>query len=199
MNVRTGENAILSDMMSNEFPVNTYSASGLAPVSGSNPSVLILGSYPSVQSLLRQEYYGNPRNQFWKIMQMVFSFPSVFPELPYEDRLNYLTERGIAIWDVVESCSRKGSSDSSIHDTIPNDIRAFLKDHPSIRCIALNGKTGAGHWFKRYFSHLADPENKDTGLVILQLPSTSPAYAGMSIAGKAAAWEGILRYCSLPD
>lgn len=183
-------------MPSNQFLVTDYSATGLAPVSGSHPSVLILGSYPSEQSLLRQEYYGNPRNQFWKVMGMVFSFPSEFPERPYQERLDLLTGEGIAIWDVVASCSRTRSSDSSICDVIPNDIRGFLADHPSIRCIALNGKTGAGHWFHRYFSDVAEPETGEAGIVLLQFPSTSPAYAGMSLEDKAERWRRILEYCT---
>lgn len=177
--------------------MNDYSASGLAPVSGAHPYVLILGSYPSEQSLQRHEYYGNPRNQFWKIMGMVFSFRPDFPELPYQDRLNCLTAHGIAIWDVLESCMRKGSSDSSISDTVPNDIRRFLADHPSIRCIALNGKTGAGHWFQRYFSDLAAEEQRD--LTIISLPSTSPAFAGMSVKEKAKAWRQICELCLNPE
>ncbi len=192
------ENAIISDMATKLIPVNEYSASGLAPVFGAHPSVLILGSYPSEQSLQRHEYYGNPRNQFWKIMGMVFSFPTDFIELPYQERLSILTGEGIAIWDVLEACSRKGSSDSSIADTIPpNDVQTFLKDHPSIHCIALNGKTGAGHWFKQYFSVLAEPKNEETGLVILSLPSTSPAYAGMGLNDKAEMWRRILPFCAM--
>jgi len=187
------------DMAKITIPVNKYSASGLAPVSGAHPSLLILGSYPSEQSLLRKEYYGNPRNQFWKIMGILFSFPSDFTGLSYQDRLHFLTGQGIAIWDVVESCSRKRSSDSSIGDTTPNDIRRFLADHPSIRCIALNGKTGAGHWFQRYFSDLTESENEDTNLIILPLPSTSPAYAGMSLNDKAEMWQEILPFCMGPE
>lgn len=169
--------------------MNDYSASGLGPVSGAHPYVLILGSYPSELSLQWHQYYGNPRNQFWKIMGLVFSFRSDFSDMPYQDRLDCLTAHGIAIWDVLESCSRKGSSDSSIGDTIPNDIRRFLADHPSIRCIGLNGKTGAGHWFQRYFSDLMNDEDRE--LVILSLPSTSPAYAGMSLEEKADIWRQI--------
>jgi TDG/mug DNA glycosylase family protein len=95
---------------------------------------------------------------------------------------------------VLESCSREGSSDSSIGDTIPNDIRRFLSDHPSIRCIALNGKTGAGHWFKRYFSDIMN--NEDRQVAILPLPSSSPAYAGMSIEKKADIWQQISLFCT---
>lgn len=127
-------------------------------------------------------------------MGMVFSFPTDFPERPYPERLDFLTGEGIAIWDVIESCSRKRSSDSSICDVIPNDIRGFLAEHPSIRCIALNGKTGAGHWFRRYFSDLVEPEKEETDLTVLHLPSTSPAYAGMSLNDKAELWRGILRF-----
>ena len=174
--------------------MNDYSTSGLAPFCGTHPYVLILGSYPSELSLQRHQYYGNPRNQFWKIMEMVFSFRSGFTEMPYQERLNYLTTHCVAIWDVLESCSREGSSDSSINDAIPNDIRRFLATHPSIRCIALNGKTGAGHWFKRYFSDLMD--NEDRQLAILSLPSTSPAYAGMSLEDKADIWQQIPTFCT---
>ena len=177
--------------------MNDYSASGLAPVSGARPYVLILGSYPSEQSLERKEYYGNPRNQFWKIMEMVCSFHPDFSTLPYQERLQCLTDHGIAIWDVLESCSRTGSSDSSIGDAMPNNIRRFLAEHPSIRCIALNGKTGAGHWFRRYFSEMTEPKSRETDLVVLQLPSTSPAYAGMSLNDKAEAWRGILPFCTI--
>ena len=38
---------------------------GFKPVVGKKPVVLILGSMPSVASLERREYYGNPGNHFW--------------------------------------------------------------------------------------------------------------------------------------
>ena len=41
---------------------------GLPPVITKDSKVLILGSMPSVLSLESQEYYGNPRNHFWKII-----------------------------------------------------------------------------------------------------------------------------------
>jgi len=38
--------------------------------------ILILGTMPSEISLKQQEYYANPRNQFWRIMQSVFHIPA---------------------------------------------------------------------------------------------------------------------------
>ena len=82
---------------------------GLFPVNGRDPVLLILGSYPSVQSLARNEYYGNPQNQFWKIMEILFGIDHT---LPYISRTAHLTKQRIALWDVLFSCSRNGSADT---------------------------------------------------------------------------------------
>ncbi len=49
---------------------------GLAPIVSPATAVLILGSFPGVKSLERQQYYAHPQNQFWKILQ------AVWPEVP---------------------------------------------------------------------------------------------------------------------
>ena len=38
------------------------------PVVNENTKILILGTIPGIASLKNQEYYGNPRNHFWKII-----------------------------------------------------------------------------------------------------------------------------------
>ncbi|AGB01586.1 DNA-deoxyinosine glycosylase [Methanoregula formicica] len=151
--------------------------SGLLPVSSPNPRVLILGSFPSVLSLERQEYYGNPKNQFWAVMELLFSVPS---SLPYPERIALLTTCGIALWDVVASCERPGSADSRIRKLVPNNIAGFVQKHPSILMVALNGST-AGRLYHRWC--------EVPNLPCVALPSTSPAYAAMPFPEKVLAWE----------
>ena len=151
---------------------------GLEPIAGTDPEVLILGSYPSRQSLAKGEYYGNPQNQFWKIMEILHGIDHT---LPYSSRISCLVKRRIALWDVLATCARDGSADTAIRDPVPNDIRGFLAAHQTIRCIALNG-TAAG----RYFSRM------NPGIPGTILPSTSPAYARMTLAEKTRKWACVL-------
>ena len=49
---------------------NKILKSGLLPLVGENPKLLILGSLPGDESIKQQKYYSNPRNQFWKIINV---------------------------------------------------------------------------------------------------------------------------------
>ena len=53
---------------------------GLSPLHGEQPEVLIPGSFPSRQSLEKKEYYGNPGNHFWYIIEALFSIDSHLPQ-----------------------------------------------------------------------------------------------------------------------
>lgn len=164
----------------------TTCSSGLLPVSGSKPTILILGSFPSRLSLKYAEYYGNPRNRFWAVMEALFGCPT---SLPYSKRTEKLTAAGVALWDVAGSCTRIGSADQSISDVIPNDIQGFLDAHPGIRCIALNGTSGAGTIFQRFFPDL---QKDNETLTVHTLPSTSPANAASRLSDLIEIW-GVLR------
>jgi TDG/mug DNA glycosylase family protein len=161
-----------------ETDVSPYVSDGLAPVCGRDPRVLILGSFPSRKSLLHTEYYGNPQNQFWKIMEALFSIDA---SLPYARRLELVQENHLALWDVVGSCFRPGSSDASITSPRFNDIAGFIAVHPSLRLIALNGGTAA-----RFYAKMG----KNT-LPFRVMPSTSPAHARLTLKEKIDRWSAI--------
>jgi TDG/mug DNA glycosylase family protein len=154
---------------------------GLPPVHGESPEVLILGSFPGRQSLLKHEYYGNPRNHFWHITEALFL---VDRHLPYRVRIARLMDYRIALWDVVSSCSRKGSADARIRDPVFNDLTAFLAEFPSIHLIALNGSS-AGRYYHQLKISVSVPA--------VALPSTSPANTRYSLGEKIKKWEIIRR------
>ena len=80
--------------------------SSFAPVAGPDARILILGSIPGRESLRRQQYYAHPRNAFWPIMAELFG---AGPDLPYRQRLALLVANRLALWDVIEVCSRPSS------------------------------------------------------------------------------------------
>ncbi|OPX64013.1 MULTISPECIES: DNA-deoxyinosine glycosylase [unclassified Methanoregula] len=156
---------------------------GLPPVTGPDPRVLVLGSFPSVLSLSHGEYYGNPRNRFWAVIEDLFGISAL---LPYTERCQYLTGAGIALWDVIASCSRPGSADSRIRDAVPSDIAGFIRAHPTVRLIVLNG-SAAGRFYHR--------AGEVPGIPFVILPSTSPANAAVSYKKKVRAWGVVKAAC----
>jgi TDG/mug DNA glycosylase family protein len=164
-------------------PRAPYLLTGLSPVIGNSPRVLILGSFPGRMSLSASEYYGNPRNHFWQIAGAVLGFD---PALPYAARVAELMDHGIALWDVVHSCRREGSADLRIHDPVYNDLTGFLLIHPTIRSVALNG-TAAGRFWHAATAHAASCPR----VTVMVLPSTSPANARLTLAEKVQRWKGI--------
>jgi hypoxanthine-DNA glycosylase len=113
------------------------------PAAAYDAHTLILGSIPGDASLRAGEYYANPRNHFWKILGALVG---AGPELPYPSRLERLTGAGFALWDVLRSCERQGSLDSSIiSSTItPNDFATFLAAPPG-RATDLLQRYGSGN------------------------------------------------------
>ena len=148
---------------------------GLNAVVGENPKFLILGTLPGDESIRKQEYYSQARNRFWKIIFGLFSEQSV--PFSYADRIDFLKQHGIAIWDMLSKGVREGSLDASIKNDIPNDIESFLRENPTIEVIGLNG-TKAEKYFNQYFSGLLK-ENKPRVTTLL---SSSGANCRFSIS-----------------
>ena len=156
---------------------------GFKPIVGEHPRVLILGTMPSQKSLAQSQYYGHPQNRFWWIMSELFGFEL---SLDYAARVELVSSKGIAIWDVIASCHRPGSLDASIDESslTPNPIPSLLSQFPSISLIAFNGQAAG----KLFAKHICAELNVPT----LVLPSTSPAHASMKPEQKLMAWRAIL-------
>lgn len=103
------------------------------PVFNARSQVLILGSLPSVKSRQNNFYYGHPQNRFWKLIAAL-----CHAEVPQtiEEKKKLLCDHGIAVWDVIAKCDIVGSSDSTIRNVVPNDMRVILENAPINRIYA---------------------------------------------------------------
>jgi hypoxanthine-DNA glycosylase len=175
---------------------------GLPPLVDERTRVLVLGSFPGVASLVAQQYYGHPRNQFWPIMVHIFqaflgssacsesasSYQKDERGVPrdYTQRCAWLLAHGVGLWDVYAACQRPGSLDADIRAAEPNDLAALLTRCPQLRLVAHNGGESGKHM--RHTRTLFGPR----GVQVVQLPSTSPANASWSLERKKAAWGAAL-------
>lgn len=102
----------------------------IPPVFDENSRVLVLGSFPSVQSRKAAFFYGHPQNRFWRVLSAVFGEP-VPGDVPEKKAL--LLKHKVALWDVIASCDVTGSADASIKNVVPNDLSVILSSLSRIR------------------------------------------------------------------
>lgn len=185
---------------------------GFEPVFDGRSRVLVLGSFPSVLSRENAFYYGNPQNRFWRVIAACVGEPvppnegeplsgdggAALPggeplagearpatlEESIEAKRALLLRHRIALWDVIESCNIKGSSDASIKNVVPARIEWVTGAAP-VQAVVCNGGT-AGRLYKRYLQ-------KRVGIEAVVLPSTSPANAAWSLERLVARWGEALR------
>ena len=150
------------------------------PIVFSDTKILILGSFPSIQSFEKSFYYAHPRNQFWKILSELTGYPAN----TRDQRIWLLKEAKLGLWDMIRSCNRENSLDSSLENEEVNDIAAFLEEHPSIDKVAFTGRK-AQTLFEMHFDYLE--------IERVYLPSPSAAYAKMSLDEKVAIFNEKLR------
>ena len=149
------------------------------PIVDEQSQILILGSVPGVKSLEMQQYYAHPQNQFWKLMFHLFDKPF---SLDYQERIELLKENKIALWDVIESCERKGSLDTEIKNEIDNNIPQLIENYPNIKIIFCNGQ--------KSYKNLIKILGKNFKIPIVVLPSTSPLHT-VKFEEKLESWKVI--------
>jgi TDG/mug DNA glycosylase family protein len=159
---------------------------GFVPVGSEFPRILILGSFPSIKSLERGEYYGHERNHFWPLLGLIFGFD---PLAPYAERVSRLERADLAVWDVIGSCERGGSLDRDIRGELPNPLAEYLALRPTIELVALNGGKAAASFVAHIAPGLrlggnglaigepllwAPPFAPERRILVARLPSSSP-------------------------
>jgi hypoxanthine-DNA glycosylase len=159
---------------------------GFPPVLGPAPRILLLGSLPGQVSIAAGEYYAQPRNAFWIIMNALCA---AGPDLDYAKRVAALKRAGVALWDVLHAAERPGSLDSNIVSASVevNDIARLLARHRTITLIGFNGQKAA-EIFRRHI----EPELPPNRIAQVTLPSTSPAYASLHREQKLKQWRKAL-------
>ncbi len=156
--------------------------SSFPPVMDERTRILILGSLPGEESLRRQQYYGHPQNRFWELVGAAIGVD--LRGLAYDDRLQTLLRHRIGLWDVIAEARRSGSLDSAIRDERANDLVAFVQSLPNLVAIAFNGRKASAAG-RRQLTNLGD------AIALIDLPSSSPAYAAMPLAEKLSRWSVI--------
>ncbi len=141
------------------------------PIIFNDSKILILGSFPSIDSFKNSFYYAHKRNQFWKILSAITDYP-----INNIDQKIWLLKRSkIALWDMVKSCNRDNSLDSSLEDIEVNDIATLLEEYSTIKKIGFTGRL-AERLYKMHYDYL--------DIKTIYLPSPSTAYAKMSLLKK---------------
>ena len=103
-----------------------------------------------------------------------------------DERQALALRHGIALWDVLASCTIEGASDSSIRDEVPNDVPWLLSQAPITSLFT----TGSTAW--RLYRRLLESK---TGIAATRLPSPSPANASWSLPRLIEAWQPLRTAC----
>lgn len=150
------------------------------PVVAPDTRVLVLGSLPGEKSLAAQRYYAHPQNRFWHLIGGAIGRD--LERLGYEERLSALLAARVGLWDTVASARRSGSLDAAIREAEHAPLADLVASLPDLRAVGFNGGTSA---------RIGMPQLGGTGLALIPLPSSSPAYAAMRLAEKEKLWAAL--------
>ncbi len=150
-----------------------------------NMKVLIIGSFPgrtqTVQPIDKEAwFYGAPRNQFWRILEIVYNQPLK----TRKEKEMLFQKAGIGITDIIQSCIRKeGTNDDNnleVRNYNTEIISRLLSDfQPRV----LFTSRFVEKLFRKFFKDYPDT---------CTLPSPSPRYFRINIEEKAWIYKRIL-------
>ena len=163
----------------------------LEPFLPSNATLLMLGSFPPQKKRWSMDFfYPNLQNDMWRIFGLIFFNDKEHFLLPgkkafhKEYLIEFLTEKGIALYDTATSVRRlqDNASDKFLEVIAPTDIRLLLKQLPHCQAIVTTGQKATD--IIRSQIEVAEPkvgescpfEFEDRTLRLYRMPSSSRAY-----------------------
>jgi hypoxanthine-DNA glycosylase len=147
-----------------------------------NIKFLIVGSFPGKDQTGRELddthwFYGAPRNQLWKILEIVYGRPL----RNRKEKQQLFQEAGIGMTDVIKSCSRRNGT--NLDENL--DIKEYNKDEIESILILHHPKVlFTSRFVEKEFKRLF-PAYINTDI----LPSPSPRYFRLRIEDKAKIYE----------
>jgi len=121
----------------------------LEPFLPSNATLLMLGSFPPQRKRWSMDFfYPNLQNDMWRIFGLIFfkdkdHFLTTNKKAFNKDLLvNFLTEKGIALYDTASSIRRlqDNASDKFLEVVTPTDISTLLRQLPQCKAIVTTGQ-----------------------------------------------------------
>lgn len=178
----------------------------LEPFLPSNAKLLMLGSFPPQKKRWSMDFfYPNLQNDMWRIFGLLFFEDKEHFLLPGKKAFNkeylieFLTEKGIALYDTATSVRRlqDNASDKFLEVVEPTDIRLLLKQLPQCQAIVTTGQKATD--IIRNQIEVNEPKVgescpfifEDRTMRLYRMPSSSRAYP-MAIEKKAIAYRFML-------
>ncbi|WP_440946098.1 DNA-deoxyinosine glycosylase [Methanosarcina sp. T3] len=153
---------------------------GFPPVLDENTEILIMGSLPGDESLRRQQYYGHPGNDFWRLVGNAIG--ENLQDMNYEARLETLKRNKIGLWDVFKAGKREGSEDSKIREEEINRFSILKEIAPELKLVCFNGKKSGQY----------EPVLRAMGYKTKVLPSSS-GINRRNLKMREYEWENVLK------
>lgn len=146
---------------------------------------LLLGSFTTKEANFDPAYdwfYGTTRNQFWKILRLVY-------KLPLENKHHkqeLFTKLNLALGDIIWKCTRQKNSNLDIN------LSDIVYNWPAIRQVLSQNKITTIYFSSRYVEKKFKQRFKELDINLITLPSPSPRFAKMSFKEKVEAYRSLL-------
>ena len=156
---------------------------GFPPLMCHEPRVLILGKIPGKKSISTNEYYNDNRNRMWKMLAELST-----QKLPtnYTEKKVLLEHLHVVLWDYYQFVERINSTDKGIlkgTPKTPNDIVGFVRKHPTITKIAINGYGNYDEFGEKLQNQLGQ------SIKVFRLPETSGSNASWTLEKLCKEWS----------